>query len=201
MNGIYLLSLGLLPLLAVASVKSRGLRPLVSLITVVVVMYAGLKLNLRNVLFVGVANANLFLAASLLNVHRNVFGLSERDLKSRGALISLPYLVVIVTVSFFQCAFCYSLLLLWLFLWYYFKNKCLNLTRKCIMLLYVPTVILAVVYRTPLALSYAIITHWLQGEIEAITGENMRLPSDDEDSVHGALGNFPQDAWGWKRND
>ncbi|WP_297513350.1 hypothetical protein [Thermococcus sp.] len=183
------------------SVKFRGLRPLVSLITVVVVMYAGLKLNLRNVLFVWIADADLFLATSLLNIHRNVFGLSERDIKSRGALISLPYLVVIVTVSFFQCAFCYSLLLLWLFLWYYFKNKCLNLTRKCIMLLYVPTVILALVYRTPFALSYAIITYWLQGEIEAINRENMRRPSGDEDSTHGALSNIPRDAWGWKRND
>jgi len=199
MNGVDFLSLGLLSLLAVASVKFRGLRPLVSLITVVVVMYAGLKLNLRNVLFVWIADANLFLAASLLNVHRNVFGLSERDLKSRGALISLPYLVGIATVSFFQCAVCYSLVLLWLFLWYYLKNKCLNLTRRCIMLLYVPTVILAVVYRTPLALSYAIITNWLQGEIEAIHRENMGRSSGNEDSVHGALGNFPQDAWGWKK--
>ena len=96
-----LFSLVLLLLLFAISIKVRGLRPLVSLIAVGLVMYIGLKFNLRNVLIISVANINLLIVALLLNVHRNIFGLSNIDIKNRGALISIPYLVTIVTVSFF----------------------------------------------------------------------------------------------------
>jgi hypothetical protein len=60
-------------------------------------------------------------------------------------------------------------------------------------------VILAGVYKTPLALSYAIITNWFQGEIEAINEKSMKIHSDDEGSVSGALDSIPQEIWGWKR--
>ena len=96
-----LFSLVLLLLLFAISIKVRGLRPLVSLIAVGLVMYIGLKFNLRNVLIISVANINLLIVALLLNVHRNIFKLSDADIKNRGALISIPYLVTIVTVSFF----------------------------------------------------------------------------------------------------
>ena len=46
---------------------------------------------------------------------------------------------------------------------------------KCIVLLYIPTVVLAGVYETTLALSYAIVTHWFQGEIESINEKNMKI--------------------------
>jgi len=191
-------SLILLLLLFTISIKVRGLRPLVSLTAVGLVMYVGLKFNLRNVLFVSMANITLLIGALLLNVHRNAFGLPDVDIRNRGALISIPYLVVMITVSFFQCSICYLLILLWVFLWYYFKNKCRNITLKCIVFLYIPTVVLAGVYETPLALSYAIVTHWFQGEIESINEENVKRHSDDGGSVGGALDNIPEYAWGWK---
>jgi len=200
MSALSYFSLILLLLLLTISIKVRGVKPLVSLITLGLVMYIGLRFNLRNVLFVSMANFALLIGALLLNVHRNVFGLSEMDIKNRGGLVSIPYLVVIATVSFFQCALCYSLILLWLVLWYYFKNKCGNLNRRCMMFLYIPTVILALVYKTPMALSYAIITHWFQGEIESINEKNIKEYLIGQDSVRGALDDIPRDAWDWKRD-
>ncbi len=191
----------LLLLLFVISIKVRGLRPLVSLTAVGLVMYVGLKFNLKNVLIISMANITLLIGALLLNVHRNLFGLSEVDIKNRGALISIPYFVAIVTISFFQCSICYSLILLWVFLWYYFKNKCRNINLKCIVFLYIPTVVLAGVCETPLALSYAIVTHWFQGEIESINDKNVKRHSDDGGSVGGILDNIPEYAWGWKNDE
>ncbi|WP_206203414.1 hypothetical protein, partial [Thermococcus sp. GR7] len=143
MSALAYFSLILLFLLLAISIKARELRPLVSFITAGLVMYVGLKSNSRDVLLVSVANLNLFLGASLLNVHRNIFGLSDANIKNRGALISIPYLFVMITISFSKCSICYLSILLWVVLWYYFKNKCKNLNRMCIMLLYLPIVILA----------------------------------------------------------
>lgn len=194
-------SLILLLLLFAISIKVRGLRPLVSLAAVGLVMYVGLKFNLRNVLIISMANITLLIGALLLNVHRNLFGLSDVDIKNWGALISIPYFVAIVTISFSQCSICYLLILLWIFLWYYFKGKCGNLNRKCIVFLYIPTVILAGIYKTPLALSYAIVTHWFQGEIESINEENVKRHSDDGGSVGGVLDNIPEYVWSWKNDE
>ena len=191
----------LLLLLFIISIKVRGLRPLVSLTAVGLVMYVGLKFNLRNVLIISMANITLLIGALLLNVHRNLFGLSEVDLKNRGALLLIPYLVVIGVISFSQCSICYLLLLLWVFLWYYLKGKCRSLNRKCVVFLYIPTVILAGIYKTPLALSYAIVTHWFQGEIESINDKNVKRHSDDGGSVGGILDNIPEYAWGWKNDE
>ncbi|WP_297510111.1 hypothetical protein [Thermococcus sp.] len=191
-------SLILLLLLFAISIKVRGLRSLVSLIAVGLVMYVGLKFNLKNVLIISMANITLLIGALLLNVHRNLFGLSNIDIKNRGALISVPYLVVIGVISFSQCSVCYSLILLWVFLWYYFKGKCRNINLMCIVFLYIPTVVLVGIYKTPLALSYAIVTHWFQGEIESINEENVKRHSDDRGSVGAALDNIPEYAWSWK---
>jgi hypothetical protein len=120
MSALPYFSLILLFLLLGLSIKAKGLRSLVSLISVGLVMYVGLKSNSRNVLLISVANLNLFLGAVLLNVHRNVFGLSNADIENRGALVSIPYLVIIITISFFKCSICYLSVLLWVFLWYYF---------------------------------------------------------------------------------
>ena len=68
------------------------------------------------------------------------------------------------------------------------------------MLLYIPTVVLAGVYETTLALSYAIVTHWFQGEIESINEKNMKNYSYDKNSIGGALDNIPEYAWSWKRD-
>ncbi|NJF25572.1 hypothetical protein E3E29_07985 [Thermococcus sp. Bubb.Bath] len=83
-------------------------------------------------------------------------------------MYSLPYLALSSVLLVSTPEIGVLALLAWLPLWYLLKRTCIAHKVACLSALYLPSLLLAVLYRTPLALTYAVPTLWLQLEIEDI---------------------------------
>jgi len=151
---------------SLAMVSSR--QAIASLAVIIASGYMALRLNSMSALWPLVASFMLWLSTALISIRRNVIGITRRDTENSGALVSIPFLVFSATLLFMYPVYGAFGVILWFILWYYFKTSCGSLSTSCLLILYLPTLLLLIVYQTPFALIYGIVTLWLQKEIEKL---------------------------------
>ncbi|NJE01879.1 hypothetical protein [Thermococcus sp. JdF3] len=110
----------------------------------------------------------LWLATALISIRRNAIGITRREIENSGALASIPFLVFSATLLFKYPGYGAFGVILWFLLWYYLKTVCKSLSTLCLLILYLPTLLFMVVYRTPIAAVYGVVTLWLQREIKIL---------------------------------
>ncbi len=157
-----------LALLAIAFSRKAS----VCLVILLVTGYIATQLNSIEALLPLIASAMLWLATAIISIRRNLVGITRRDIENSGALASIPFLVFSATLLFEYPGYGAFGILTWFLLWYYLKDECKSLRPSCLLFLYIPTALLIVLYRTPIAIVYGICTLWLQSEIKALQNSN-----------------------------
>ncbi|AFK22473.1 hypothetical protein [Pyrococcus sp. ST04] len=162
------ISILLWAIIALLAVISSTRRATLTFGAIALSLYLAVKTNSTNALWPISASFLLWLMTAILGIRRNLIGIIKKDVENSGALVSLPYLPLFGITLFSYPVYGAIGLLFWFILWYCFKSMCRNLTAYCIVPLYLPTLLLLIVYQTPFALTYGIVTLWLQKEIEKL---------------------------------
>lgn len=155
---------------SLAVISSR--RAIACLAILMVSGYIALRSNSVGALWPLVASLMLWLGTALISIRRYIIGTTRRDIENSGALASIPFLGFSATLLFKHPGYGAFGILIWFFLWYYLKNACKSLRALCLLILYLPTILFVILYRTPIVVVYGIITLWLQNEIKIL--QNVR---------------------------
>ena len=122
----------------------------------------------------------LWLSLSLLSFAWSLRGIMGKEAESACSFASLGYLPVLTVLLLKYGAIAFAGILLWFGLWYGFHMVC-HREKRIIVLVYLPAVLVAVLFRTLLAIPYGILLRWLYRDVEELL--NMR------ESVHNAKTN------------
>jgi hypothetical protein len=156
-------------ILALLALVASPKRSFPSLVAIGAAFYLAVKTKSPEALWSIIASFLLWLMAAILSIRRRLIGITRKDVEDAGALYSLPYLAFSSVLLVPKPEIGALALLVWLPLWYLLKRTYSTHELICLFVLYLPSLLLAVLYRTPLALTYAVPTLWLQLEIEEIS--------------------------------
>jgi len=119
----------------------------------------------------------LWLSLSLLIFAWSLRGIKGKEAESACSFASLGYLPVLAVLPLKYDAIAFAGILLWFGLWYSFRMVC-HQEKRIIAPIYLPAVLVAILFRTPLAISYGILLRWLHMNIKELL--------DIRESVHNA---------------
>jgi len=94
-------------------------------------------------------------------------GNKQKEAESACSFIALGYLPVFAVLLLKYGAIASVGILLWFGLWYGFRGVC-NRGRMRIALTYFPLLLAAVIFRTPIAVSYGTLLWWLHEDVKKL---------------------------------
>jgi len=109
----------------------------------------------------------LWLSLSLLSLAWSLRGIQRKEIESACSLVSLGYLPVLTVLPLKYGAIAFAGVFLWFGLWYGFRIIC-HQERTLTVLLYLPAVLVALLFRTLLVISYGILLWWLYEDVKRL---------------------------------
>ncbi|NJE61901.1 hypothetical protein [Thermococcus sp. 21S7] len=109
----------------------------------------------------------LWLSLSLLSFAWTLRGIKAKEVESACSFMSLGYLPVFAVLFLKYGAIASVGILLWFGLWYGFREMC-HQEKTRIVLMCFPVLLVAVIFRSFLAVSYGILLWWLYKDVEKL---------------------------------
>ncbi len=109
----------------------------------------------------------LWLSLSLLSLAWSLKGIKEKEVESACSFVSLGYLPVLTVLPLKYGAIAFAGVFLWFGLWYGLRIVCHH-EKTAIIFVYLPAVLVALLFRTPLAIPYGILLWWLYEDVKKL---------------------------------
>ncbi|AFL94526.1 hypothetical protein CL1_0315 [Thermococcus cleftensis] len=136
-------------------------------VVVVSIIYLAKVSHGNNDILAFIAVFLLWLSLSLLSLAWSLRGINRKEVESACSFASLGYLPILTVLLLKYGAIAFVGIFLWLGLWYGFRIVCHH-EKTRIVLVYLPAVLVAVLFRTPLAIPYGILLWWLHEDVEKL---------------------------------